>query len=293
MSFLSVTLIIATISTTALGFMGAQKHQRCTGMNLNMMAYRKPFIAGNWKMNTDLQSAVSLANELVELTKDVDPSTTEILVVPPFPFLYEVVKTVKDSPQKIQVGAQSVYFEKKGAFTGAVSAPMLKSVECTYVLVGHSERRKIFGELDGEINNEIRSVIEFGLTPILCIGETKEEYQLGLNQQICNLQLAKDLRGLTPEQVAKVVVAYEPVWAIGTGLSATPEIAQSVHGAIRGWLSKTYGAEVADAVRILYGGSVTPETVDDLMKCPDIDGALVGGASLTAKSFARVVKYIP
>jgi len=252
-----------------------------------------PCIAGNWKMNTDLKSAAELVKDILELTKDVDPNQTEILLVPPFPFLHEVYKQVQESPQSIKVGAQSVYFEKKGAFTGAVSSNMLKSVGCSYVLVGHSERRKIFGELDGEINNEVRSVIEAGMTPVLCIGETKEEYVLGLNQQICNLQLAKDLGGLSPEEVSKIIIAYEPVWAIGTGLSATPEIAQSVHGAIRKWLIKKYGNEVAEKVRILYGGSVTAETVDDLMKCPDIDGALVGGASLTAKSFARIVKYIP
>jgi triosephosphate isomerase len=255
------------------------------------MSARLPFIAGNWKMNTDLTSAAELAKEVMELTKDIDPTKTEIALIPPFPFLHDIFKIVGSSPQNIKIAAQSVYFEKKGAFTGAVSSTMLKSVGCAYVLVGHSERRKIFGEQDGEINNEVRSVLEVGLTPILCIGETKEEYQLGLNQQICNLQLAKDLRGLTSDEVRKTVVAYEPVWAIGTGLSATPEIAQSVHSAIRKWLTKAYGKDVADDVRILYGGSVTPETVDDLMKCPDIDGALVGGASLTAKSFARIAKF--
>jgi len=243
-------------------------------------------------MNTDLPSAISLTQEVIDQTKDIDPSTREIAVIPPFPFLYEVFKTIGESSNRVKLGAQSVYFEKKGAFTGAVSATMLKSVGVSYCLVGHSERRKIFGELDGEINKEIRSVLEAGITPVLCIGETKEEYVLGLNEQICNLQLAKDLDGLTADEVKKIVVAYEPVWAIGTGLSATPEIAQSVHFAIRSWIAKTFGKETADAVRILYGGSVTPETVDDLMKCPDIDGALVGGASLTAKSFSRIAGYI-
>ena len=240
-------------------------------------------------MNTDLTSDVDLAREVAELTKDLNAANVEIAIIPPFPFIYEVYKAVASSI--VKVGAQSVYFEKKGAFTGAVSSSMLKSVGCSYVLVGHSERRKIFGELDGEINNEVRSVLEAGLTPILCIGETKEEYQLGLNQQICTLQLAKDMRGLTADEVVRTVIAYEPVWAIGTGLSATPEIAQSVHAGIRKWLARTYGSTVADQVRILYGGSVTPETVNDLMRCQDIDGALVGGASLTAKSFSQIAKF--
>ena len=169
-------------------------------------------------MNTELKSAVTLATEVAELTKDVDSKKVEVGLIPPFPFIYEVYKTIQSVKPDIKLGAQSVYFEKKGAFTGAVSSTMLKSIGCSYVLCGHSERRKIFGEMDGEINNEMRSVIEAGLTPILCIGESKEEYQLGLNQQVCNLQLAKDLIGLTPAEVSKVVIAYEPVWAIGTGI---------------------------------------------------------------------------
>lgn len=193
--------------------------------------------------------------------------------------------------QKIKVGAQNAYFEEKGAFTGAVSAAMLKSCGVEYVLVGHSERRSVFGESDTTINKVVHKIFEGGMIPILCIGETKDEYELGLNENICTLQLSKDLKGVSPEAVKKLVIAYEPVWAIGTGLSATPEIAQSVHAAIRKWLRKTYGDDVADAVRIQYGGSVTPETVDELMKMPDIDGALVGGASLKAESFARIVNF--
>jgi len=170
---------------------------------------------------------------------------------------------------------------------------MLSSVGVQYVLAGHSERRKIFLESDSEINLIVKKIQEVGLTPILCIGETKDEYELGLNEEICTIQLARDLKGITPEQVSKIVIAYEPVWAIGTGLSATPEIAQSVHFAIRKWLRKTYGNDVAEAVRIQYGGSVTADNVDVLLRCPDIDGALVGGASLSAASFARIVKFNP
>eukprot|EP01041_Mallomonas_annulata_P005658 gene5658-11415_t len=279
-----------TVVSCSMGFMNGISRAQFRSSQLQM-ASRLPFIAGNWKMNTDLTSAIALANEVAEMTKDIDPNKLELGLVPPFPFIYEVFKTVQSTPQKLKIGAQSVYFEKKGAFTGAVSSTMLKSVGCSYVLVGHSERRKIFGEQDGEINNEMRSVLEAGLTPILCIGETKEEYVLGLNQQVCNLQLAKDLRGLTAEEISKLVIAYEPVWAIGTGLSATPEIAQTVHASIRNWLGKNYGQDIAQNLRILYGGSVTPETVDDLMKCPDIDGALVGGASLTAATFSRIAHY--
>lgn len=195
------------------------------------------------------------------------------------------------SPQKIQLGAQTAYFEPKGAFTGAVSVPQLKSCGCKYCLVGHSERRKVFGESDLEFNLVVKKVHEQGLTPILCIGETKEEYELGLNEQISTIQLARDLQGLSPDLVSKTVIAYEPVWAIGTGLTASPEIAQSVHAAIRAWLRKTYGNDVAEAVRIQYGGSVTADNVDSLMAQPDIDGALVGGASLTSASFSRIAKF--
>ena len=215
------------------------------------------------------------------------------MLAPPFVFLNEVHKIVQSSPQKIKLGAQNCFYENSGAFTGATSASMIKSVGCSYSLVGHSERRKIFKEQDGEINRVIERLQENSITPVLCIGETKEEYELGLNEEICTLQLSKDLKGLTPEQVSKIVIAYEPVWAIGTGLSATPAIAQSVHYAVRKWLRKTYGNDVAEMVRIQYGGSVTPETVDELMRCPDIDGALVGGASLKAASFARIASFNP
>lgn len=252
---------------------------------------RVPLVAGNWKMNTDLVSAVSLATELVFATKDVDPLKVEIALLPPFPFLRDVMKAVEGS--NIKVGAQTAYFEAKGAFTGAISPAMLSSVGCQYCLAGHSERRKLFREFDNEINHIIEKLQESNITPILCIGETKEDYELGLNEQVCTIQLARDLKGLTPEQVSKLVIAYEPVWAIGTGLSATPEIAQGVHFAVRKWLRKAYGNDVAEMIRIQYGGSVTADNVDILMKCPDIDGALVGGASLTAASFARIAKFNP
>lgn len=234
---------------------------------------------------------MTLAKEVMELTKTVNPNDAEIVLIPPFTFLTEVMKSIEGSPQQLKLGAQNCYFETKGAYTGAISAPMIASIGCQYSLVGHSERRKLFREEDGDINHVVERLQEHNVTPILCIGETKEEYELGLNEEICTLQLCKDLKGLTPEKVSKLVLAYEPVWAIGTGLSATPEIAQGVHFAIRRWLRKQYGNDVAEMVRIQYGGSVTPETVDELMRCPDIDGALVGGASLVAKSFARIAMF--
>jgi triosephosphate isomerase len=256
-----------------------------------MAGGRKPLIAGNWKMNTDLESATKLASDLVELTKDLNPDEVEVLVCPPFPFLTEVKKILDAGPQNIGLGAQNSFYENSGAFTGVTSAPMIKSVGAKYSLVGHSERRAIFNEVDGDINHVVERVLEAGITPVLCIGESLEEYELGLNEAVCTLQLSKDLKGLTKEQVASIVIAYEPVWAIGTGKVATPEIAQSVHAAIRGWLTRTYGDDVAQQVRIQYGGSVTPESVDELMRCPDIDGALVGGASLVAEKFARICKF--
>lgn len=240
-------------------------------------------------MNTDLESATKLASDLVEMTKNMKSDDVEVLVIPPYPFLTDVKRIIDGSG--ITLGAQNAFSETKGAYTGAVSADMLKSVGCKYVLVGHSERRAIFGDSDGEINHIVEKILESDMVPVLCIGETKEEYELGLNEEICTLQLSKDLKGLTKEQVSKLVIAYEPVWAIGTGLTATPEIAQSVHAAIRKWLRRTYGNEIADDIRIQYGGSVTPESVDALMKCPDIDGALVGGASLKAESFARIAQF--
>jgi len=251
---------------------------------LQMMA-RVPLIAGNWKMNTVLTSAVLLAHDLSQVK--VEPNV-EVAVFVPYPFLRDVSRSLQSS--SIRVGAQSVYFEEKGAYTAAVSAAMLASVDCAYVLVGHSERRAVFGESDLEVNKNLKQVLAHGMKPILCVGETLQEYELGLTEMVCNVQLRRGLEGLTPSEVANTVIAYEPVWAIGTGKVATPAIAQAVHAHIRAQLRKTHGA-VAETVRIQYGGSVTADSVDELMRCPDIDGALVGGASLTAASFARIVGF--
>lgn len=252
------------------------------------MAQRRPYVAGNWKMNPgDLASAIKLAEDVVAATKGL--SNVDIGLTPPHPFVLPVARALKGS--NVVVGAQNTYVEEKGAFTGAVSTTMLKSVGCQYALCGHSERRVIFREDNALINRKVLKVLNSGITAILCVGESKEEYEAGLNSEVCAVQLGKNLAGVTAEQLDKLVIAYEPVWAIGTGLSATPEIAQSVHKYIRSWLADKYGTDMAETIRIQYGGSVTPETVDDLMAQPDIDGALVGGASLDAEKFARICKF--
>jgi len=191
----------------------------------------------------------------------------------------------------VELGAQACYFQQAGAYTGATSTSMIKSVGAEHVLVGHSERRVVFGNTDEQFNKNLLKILEEGLKPILCIGESQEEYNQGLNTQICAIQLSKGLKGVTKAQMADVTIAYEPVWAIGTGLVCDAPIAQEVHKFIRGWLATMYDQEVADAVRIQYGGSVTPESVDELMSMPDIDGCLVGGASLDPAKFTRIMNF--
>eukprot|EP01036_Dinobryon_divergens_P023735 gene23735-32118_t len=238
----------------------------------------------------DLKSATKLAFDVAKLTKSVDRKKVEIAVIPPFPYLRDVLK-ILENEEHVKLGAQTSFFEAKGAFTGAVAASMLASCGVNYVLVGHSERRSLFGESDFDASRSLQKILQHDMVPILCVGESKEEYELGLCTEICTVQLNNALRGLTATEVAQIVIAYEPIWAIGTGLSATPAIAQAVHASIRGWVRRVYGDSAADRIRIQYGGSVTPDTVDEMMRCPDIDGALVGGASLTASSFARIVLH--
>jgi len=235
----------------------------------------------------DLSTAVSLATGVAKEVKGL--KNVEVGVVPPFPFIHPVSEALKGSG--IKIGAQQLFIEDKGAFTGAVSGTMLKSLGCDYVLCGHSERRVIFKESNELINQKVHKVLSKGMNAILCIGESKEEYESGLNRQVCAHQLEKNLKAVSEEQMGNVIIAYEPVWAIGTGLTATPEIAQGVHSYIRSWVSDKYGKDIANAVRIQYGGSVTPESVDDLMACPDIDGALVGGASLVSDKFGRICRF--
>jgi triosephosphate isomerase len=248
---------------------------------------RTPIIAGNWKMYKTLDEATELASEVRRLTSQA--RGVEIVLIPPFPFLASVAHKVEGS--RITVGAQDLWPEPEGAFTGAVSAKMCKSVGCTYVVCGHSERRAIFGDDDALVNRKVKAALAAGLVPILCVGETKDERKAGQTEARIEAQVRLGLQGIPAEQVAGLVIAYEPVWAIGTGETASPNQAQDVHAFIREWLGSSYGDQIAGAVRIQYGGSVKPDNVDELMACPDIDGALVGGASLKAESFARIVKF--
>merc|ERR1719183_1648980 len=239
---------------------------------------RRPFIAGNWKMNPEtLDDAVKLAKSIAEASKT---ATAQVAICAPHPYLWSVGNEFKGS--NVELGAQSIYFEDKGAYTGAVSACMVKSVGTVHVFCGHSERRTIFHNDDSSVNKKVQKVLKNGLEPMLCIGESKNEYEEGLVESVCSTQLSKDLADVSKEDMKKVTIAYEPVWAIGTGLTCAPDQAQKVHEFIRSHIAKMYDQATADETRILYGGSVTGETVDELMRRPDIDGCLVGGASLAA-----------
>lgn len=247
---------------------------------------RRPLIAGNWKLNpSTLKSAETLASDLSRL---ISTETVDVAVFPPFPLLTAV--RAKLSPA-IRMGGQDCFYESSGAYTGAVSTELLEEVGCSHVLIGHSERRTIFQDTDAIINRKVKKALSSGLTPVLCIGETKEEYETGLNQQVCAMQLLRALQGVSAEQMARIVLAYEPVWAIGTGLVCPKEVAQEVHAFIRGLVAGKYGQEVAAKTIIQYGGSVNAGNVKELMAMPDIDGCLVGGASLTAESFAKIVHF--
>lgn len=247
---------------------------------------RRAVIAGNWKMFKTCREARATVSELVEL---IGPSpAAEVVVCPPFTVLVTVAPVVRQSP--VRLGAQNVHWEDEGAFTGEVSAPMLVDCGCHYVIVGHSERRQYFLESDEVINRKLKKVITTSLTPILCLGEWLEERDASRVQTVIFRQLEQGLLGLTPREISRIIIAYEPVWAIGTGKTATPEIAEEVHVLIRDWLARRCSAELADQIPILYGGSVKPENIADLMAQENIDGALVGGASLDAQSFARIVE---
>jgi len=245
---------------------------------------RRLLIAGNW-MHKTVQEAVSLVRELKDLVSNVNDR--DILICPPFTALYSVREELEGS--NISLGAQNMFYEEKGAFTGEISPLMLKDVGCSYVILGHSERRHIFGETDELINKKVTSAVNHGLIPILCVGETLQDREEGKTKDVVGRQVREGLKGLAED--SEFVVAYEPVWAIGTGKTATPELAEEVHSFIREVLAEMFGKEKADSVRILYGGSVKPENAAGLLKQPNIDGSLVGGASLKADSFAKIVKF--
>lgn len=248
---------------------------------------RTPLLAGNWKM----YKTTGEARELVEgLLRDLgDVGDREVLVCPPFTALQAVGALVQGTP--IKLGAQDMHTETQGAFTGAISPVMLRDLGCTYVIIGHSERRAIFGEGDALINKKVRAALAHDLTPILCVGETKPQRDAGQAEAVVVGQLRGGLADLSAEQIGRLVVAYEPVWAIGTGDTATPADAQAMHATIRRTLAELAGADVAATVRIQYGGSVKPDNVDELMAQTDIDGALVGGAALKADSFLRIIHF--
>ncbi len=248
---------------------------------------RDKLIAANWKMNLTLPEAESLAGDLVKKIGKI--TDVQIVVAPNFTVLVSVGKILKGS--SITLAAQNLHYERRGAFTGETSAPMLAAAGATYVIVGHSERRTIFGETDDLINKKVTAALLESIRPIFCVGETLGEREAGRAKEIVERQISGGLSGIDREKIARIAVAYEPVWAIGTGVNATPDQAQEMHEFVRGLIETKYDKTIANSLSIVYGGSVTPDTVDALMAMPDIDGALVGGASLKAESFERIVRF--
>jgi triosephosphate isomerase (TIM) len=246
---------------------------------------RRPFIAGNWKMNTTRSEALQLVQGLSEALASV--AAVDVAVCPPSVYLDAVVAALRDS--KIAVGAQNMYHETGGAFTGELSAAMLLDIGCRYVILGHSERRHILRETNEAVCRKVHAALAAGLVPIVCVGETLQEREAGKTTDIVAEQFFGSLAGVPADQASRVVIAYEPVWAIGTGVNATPEQAQEVHANLRGILAGRYGVAVADQIRIQYGGSVKADNAVELLAKSDIDGALVGGASLQAAGFAKIV----
>lgn len=247
---------------------------------------RKPIVAGNWKMNKTSNEAEALARGVVALIADVQD--VEVVICPPFTALDYVSGIVKGTI--VGLGAQTMHWEASGAFTGEVSAQMLLTSGCQYVILGHSERRQIFGETDQKVNKRLQAALRAGLKPIVCVGETLEERKSEVTEKVVRKQVTGAFEGLLDKEAQQVVLAYEPVWAIGTGLTATPEQAEAVHAYIRDVLTQLYDNTVSQAVRIQYGGSVKPDNAADLFGRPNIDGGLIGGASLDAGSFAAIVK---
>lgn len=248
---------------------------------------RLPMIAGNWKMHKTPTEAKVFARKLAEELRDT--AGVEVVLAPPFVALVPVQGAIEGTGMKL--AAQDVFWEREGAYTGEISPPMLKDAGCSYAIVGHSERRTYFGETDETVNRKVKALLQEGLGAIVCVGERLEEREAGKTLAVVKRQVEGALRGLKAEDLSSVVIAYEPVWAIGTGRTATPEQAQEVHSQIRGMVGEAFGRDVAQALRIIYGGSVKPENIDALMAAPDIDGALVGGASLKVESFSRIVRF--
>jgi triosephosphate isomerase len=249
---------------------------------------RKTIIAGNWKMYKTINEAIELANGLERELFDLANQDIDIVLCPAFTALTEVAEVIVNS--NIQLGAQDMHWQDEGAFTGEVSGRMLKDAGCNFVIIGHSERRQFFGETNETVNKKIKAALKFGLTPIVCVGETLSEREKNLTFEVLNDHVHNGLQGIATQDLLKIVIAYEPVWAIGTGITATPAQAQEAQKYIRDLLVKLYDRETAQDLRIQYGGSVKPENITELMQQPDVDGALVGGASLSIESFAQIVR---
>ncbi|MDF2636402.1 MAG: Triosephosphate isomerase, bacterial/eukaryotic [Pelosinus sp.] len=248
---------------------------------------RKPIIAGNWKMHNTGAQGVALVTELAKLTADA--KDVDIVVCPTFTTLSTVASAIAGT--NIHMGAQNMHWEKKGAFTGEITAEMLRDVCCEYVLVGHSERRQYFAETDETVNKKVKAALEANLVPIMCVGESLEEREAGTTEVLVGKQVRAGLEGLTKDQVATLVIAYEPIWAIGTGRTATADQANEVCAFVRRTVAEVFGQETADKTRIQYGGSVKADNIAELMGKSDIDGALVGGAALDPVGFSKIVKF--
>ncbi|MGC9323551.1 MAG: triose-phosphate isomerase [Desulfomonilia bacterium] len=249
---------------------------------------RKPLIAGNWKMFKTNGEAESFATDLKKRLVKLDDDR-EVLICPPYIYISRLAAAFAHTP--VSVGSQNVFWEEQGAFTGEIGPAMLASIGATHVIIGHSERRQYFSETDETVNRRIKAALSASLTPIVCVGETLQQREQGQTFTVIHGQVTRGLSQLNKDQARGIVVAYEPIWAIGTGKTATPQIAQEVHAYIRGILSDLFGKEISDTTRILYGGSVKPDNIDALMAEEDIDGALVGGASLDAASFERIIRF--
>ena len=249
---------------------------------------RRPVIAGNWKMHGTIAETRRLLSGL-RARLDAKVAGREVVVAPPYTALAAAAEALRGSP--IELGAQNVHWEAKGAFTGEISAAMLLEMGCRWVIVGHSERRQLFGETDTGVNRRTRAALGAGLRPIVCIGETLEERDAGRTLEVVRRQTQAALLDVGAAGIQTLCIAYEPVWAIGTGRTATPDQAEEVHAEVRGIVAELAGTETSDRLRILYGGSVKPDNIDSLMAQPDVDGALVGGASLEVESFARIVEF--
>lgn len=248
---------------------------------------RLPFIAGNWKMNKTVGEAIDYIRKLKFFLSGIQG--VEVAVAPPFTALFALSQELRGS--FIQLASQNLHWEEKGAFTGEISPQMIKDLECRYVIIGHSERRQYFGETDETVNRKIKSALKHNLRVIFCIGETLEEREDGKTFSVLQRQIEGGLKDLEGKDIENIVIAYEPVWAIGTGRTATPEQAEEAHGFIRERLRSLYSKEISQSIRIQYGGSVTPENIKGLMAKENIDGALVGGASLNADTFSKIVRF--